>query len=110
MWTQAQGLALVKAMYAFLQDDACPYYPALTGGLAYKDGPRKDCDIVIYHNRQHALRRKADVIADLKHMPGLKLVRDHGFVTKWTYGGKGVDIMFPEWYVSGHDDYDQDMR
>lgn len=107
MWTQAQGLALVREIFEFLQAENFPAYPALTGGLAYKDGPRKDCDIALYMNRQHELALKRDVIRQLNKLPGLRIVRDYGFVTKWEYGGKAVDIMFPEWFVTGEDDYER---
>ena len=49
-WTQQHAIELCKRI-----ESVCPRYGchvALTGGLLYKDGPRKDCDILFYRIRQ----------------------------------------------------------
>lgn len=105
MWTQKDALLLVQDIYEYFMADEFGVYPALTGGLCYKHGDRKDCDIVLYMNRQKALIPQKDVIKDLEGLPGLRFIRNCGFVTKWAYNDKPVDIMFPEWYTSGDDGY-----
>ena len=49
-WTQPEAIALCKDLEAFAPEYGC--HVALTGGLLYKDGPRKDVDIVLYRVRQ----------------------------------------------------------
>lgn len=45
-WTQAEAIDLCRKVEPLLQPFGC--HVALTGGLLYKDGPRKDCDLIIY--------------------------------------------------------------
>jgi hypothetical protein len=96
-WNLDEALALCTAIHEIpSQNFNC--HPALTGGLLYKSGPRKDCDIVIY--------QRGDV--DGERLPidwpglwsaldgiGLKLVMDYGYVKKCTYNGKLVDVFDP---------------
>ena len=48
MVVQNDAITLCKILHEKLSVHG--YYPALTGGLLYKDGPRKDIDIIIYRN------------------------------------------------------------
>jgi hypothetical protein len=96
-WTLQEGAALCRAIQE-LPSQKFHCHPALTGGLLYKDGPRKDCDIVIY--------QRGDV--DGKKEPidwqglwvalqdiGLCILNDYGYVKKCVYNGKSVDIFDP---------------
>lgn len=94
-WTLEEAVALCQ----LLEDVAplCGCHIALTGGCLYKQGPRKDVDIVVYRIRQ------ADKIDGPKFMQWLV---DLGFKLKqgaadcWLmtaeYRGKPVDFFFPE--------------
>ena len=84
------------------------FYPALTGGLLYKQGNRKDIDIVLYRNRQKVeCFETIDLVDELSSL-GLNVVNSFGFVTKAEYKGFVVDIFNPEtdneafnkWYES----------
>ena len=93
---------LCRKMY----DELSPkgYYPALTGGLLYKDGTRKDIDVVIFRNRQkHRTFEMLDVKNELEDM-GFYNVICYGFVTKAMYDGLVVDLFNPESLMG--DDYD----
>lgn len=46
-WELSEALALCTAIHN-IPSQKFNCHPALTGGLLYKTGPRKDCDIVIY--------------------------------------------------------------
>ena len=77
-------------------------FPALTGGCVYKEGPRKDIDIVLYCHREKPLTTLP--ISHLAGLDGLTISGYYGFVTKAYYKGESVDIMFPE-YVGLGDAY-----
>jgi len=50
MWTREEGIALCKAIEPIVATFGC--HIALTGGLLYKDGKRKDCDLIVYRAGQ----------------------------------------------------------
>jgi hypothetical protein len=96
-WTLDEGLALCRKIQELpSQQFSC--HPALTGGLLYKDGPRKDCDIVIYQRGD--VGGKRDPI-DWKgfwkaaQTIGLEMLNDFGYVKKCFYQGKSVDVIDP---------------
>ena len=68
---------------------------ALTGGLLYKDGPRKDCDVVLYRIRQvgsidwKGLWRAFALV-------GVEFGKDHGWCKKASFRGKAIDFFDPE--------------
>ena len=97
--TQADGIQLCKELHAVL---APQYFPALTGGLLYKDGKRKDIDIVIYRNRENAPTETYE-FTDLLEQAGVEIRSFHGFVTKAVWKGFSVDIFNPE--SQGGDEY-----
>ena len=85
---------LCRKMYDELSPEG--YYPALTGGLLYKDGPRKDIDIVVFRNRQkHLSFEMLDIKNELEDM-GFYDIIFYGFVTKARYDGLVVDLFNPE--------------
>ena len=72
------------------------YFPALTGGLLYKDGERKDIDIVLYRHRQKLSSfTNQDFIPSLLSL-GVTIISTHGFVTKCEWKGFSIDIFNPE--------------
>lgn len=94
MWTIDEAVELAK-----LVEDVIPqygYHVALTGGLLYKDGPRKDCDLVLYRdgNERYELRNmldKLETILNFDTQPDTQY-RVH----KATWRGKPVDLFLPE--------------
>jgi len=94
VWTQAEATELCRAIEA-----VCPAYGchvALTGGLLYKDGLRKDADILFYRIRQveeiDVSGLMAALVDDCKIEPG----EDFGWCYKATWRGKPIDFFFPE--------------
>lgn len=96
-WTQAEAIELCRKIEAVAPAAGC--HVALTGGTLYKDGPRKDADILFYRIRQvkeidmDKLQNELAQIGVLLREPSDALC---GFVSKATYNGKGVDLFFPE--------------
>ena len=104
--TVTMASALCAALYKVLEPQG--YYPALTGGLLYKEGSRKDIDIIIYRNRQKVQSFETVDIASLLAEVNLNITASFGFVTKAEWHGFVVDIFNPEtndevfnkWYES----------
>ena len=92
-WTQSEGIAVAKVVESF-----CPAYGchvALTGGLLYKEGPRKDLDLLFYCIRQRDEIDRDGLLARLVS-EGFMLGKQFGWVQKAAYEGKDVDLFFPE--------------
>lgn len=92
-WTQEEALDLCFAIEAI-----CPAYGchvALTGGLLYKPGKRKDCDILFYRIRQ-VERIDTEGLFDALSRIGVERHKGFGWCHKATYFDKPVDIFFPE--------------
>jgi hypothetical protein len=96
-WSLEEGLALCTAIHE-IPSQKFNCHPALTGGLLYKQGPRKDCDIVIYQRGDVDGKREpidwANLWVALLGI-GLELVNDFGYVKKCRYRGKTVDVFDP---------------
>lgn len=91
-WTQEAAIELCRKIEAFAPN--YNLHVALTGGLLYKDGPRKDCDIVLYRVR-HEPANWAGLWTEAKEH-GLVCVEDFGWCKKCRYEGKPVDIFDPD--------------
>ena len=88
-----KAIKLCKMLYEEL--GPLGLFPALTGGYVYKEGARKDIDIVLYCHRE---RKRTELPLELlEGLEGLTISGHYGFVTKAYYKGKSVDIMFPEY-------------
>ncbi len=64
---------------------------ALTGGCLYKDGDRKDCDIVIYRHKQAEPLNRTKLFKDMiaaGFVPGT----DYGRISKWTFNQSSIDL------------------
>ena len=92
-WTHSQAVELARAVEAIIPDFGA--HVALTGGSLYKDGERKDADLIIYRVRQVPTIDEAGMFAALEAI-GLKKTADFGFVKKADFNGKSVDLLFPE--------------
>lgn len=92
-WTQAEAVALCREVEAIAPEFGC--HVALTGGLLYKDGPRKDADLLFYRIRQVA---QVDVDGLFSALGGIGLNKTGGFgwCHKALFNEKPVDCFFPE--------------
>jgi hypothetical protein len=92
-WTQAEAIAM-----CILLEAVCPAYGchvALTGGTLYKQGPRKDADVLFYRIRQIETIQMEPMWAALAAV-GFEMKKGFGWCYKATYQGKSVDCFFPE--------------
>ena len=91
-----QGMALCKILYENLK--ALGIFPALTGGLLYKEGFRKDIDIVLFRHRQDvaSFETTQENIRNALEKSGVEITGFYGFVTKAKWKGIVVDIFNPE--------------
>jgi hypothetical protein len=94
-WTREEAIELCRLLEAVVPTYGC--HIALTGGLLYKDGLRKDADIMFYRIRQ------AEAIAweamwDHLEILGLEWLKgeEGHWCIKASWHGKPVDCFFPE--------------
>lgn len=98
-WTQLEAIGLCRKVEAIAPKFGC--HVALTGGLLYKDGPRKDLDILFYRIRQAPKIEKEKLFMALEK---LDVIQDSGFgwchKATWVMPDgltlKSIDIFFPE--------------
>ena len=95
------AISLCKDLYDVLSPEG--YFVALTGGTLYKEGERKDIDLIIYRHRVNALF-EINELEPLLEKVGLHDFRYFGFVTKCKWGNTEVDILHPE-TSSGNSNY-----
>ena len=98
-----KAVKLCSQLYPLLEP--LGFYPALTGGSLYKDGDRKDIDIVLYRNRQKMPEIDWDVLSEILK-PIIKITVRSGFCTKGVWEGLDVDFSIPE--VEGTSNYQGD--
>jgi hypothetical protein len=92
-WTQAAAIKLAKRV-----EEICPPFGChvgLTGGCLYKQGKRKDCDLVIYRIRQVESIDIGGLLAALESI-GVTIWKGFGFCYKCDYQGKNLDLLLPE--------------
>lgn len=94
-WTHEEAVALCRQVESICPEFGC--HVALAGGCLYKDGPRKDLDLVFYRIRQAPKIDVAGLCAAL-HRVGIVLeATGNWFVLKArTVDGQRIDCLFPE--------------
>lgn len=92
-WTQQQAIDLCRKIEAVAPKYGC--HVALTGGTLYKDGERKDADILLYRIRQVEWIDVDGLMLALTEI-GVTPGRDFGWCHKATYEGRNIDFFFPE--------------
>lgn len=96
-WTRAEALLLCIEIENLAPQFGC--HVGLTGGLLYKPGARKDCDLLFYRIRQAP---KIDLEGLFGALADIGLVHEYGTHERWCikarYEGKRVDCFFPEFY------------
>jgi hypothetical protein len=98
-WTQAEAIELCTKIEAVAPKFGC--HVALTGGLLYKQGPRKDADIMLYRIRQTSSIDMGGLWEALEDL-GVVVTDDnvpygHSWCIKAQYLGRlNIDFFFPE--------------
>ncbi len=100
MWTLEEAVLLCKAVEGFCPKFGC--HVALTGGVLYKEGERKDLDLLFYRIRQVPKIDESGLLHGLQQI-GLTIEKRWGWVIKAKYGEKPVDLLFPH-YQGGQRD------
>lgn len=94
-WTLEEAVDLCRKVEAVCPSFGC--HVALTGGTLYKDGRRKDCDLLFYRIRQ-VENIDGEGLWDALGKIGLFKKKGFGWCFKAYYQGKPVDCFFPEAY------------
>jgi hypothetical protein len=102
-WNREQAIALCIAVEALAPTYGA--HVALTGGLLYKEGKRKDADLLFYCIRQVDRIDEEGLLKALETI-GLQVVKQHGWVRKAKWFDKDVDLFFPEAYPARADSGD----
>ena len=92
LWTLEDALPLIRKI-----EEVCPRadcHVALTGGILYKEGPRKDLDIIFYRDRTK--RIKGTKLLKILKKLDILVYKDYGWMLKAMYKGRRIDILFPE--------------
>lgn len=93
-WNQAEAIALCREVERICPDFGC--HVALTGGCLYKDGDRKDLDLLFYRVRQVPAIDVDGLVAALSKI-GIERTGGGGWVIKATWRGHAsIDCFFPE--------------
>lgn len=92
-WTTQEAVDLCIKLEAIAPNFGA--HIGLTGGLLYKQGERKDADIIIYRIRQVQAIDSDGLFAAFAEI-GVEKVSGFGWCHKATYQGKPIDFFFPE--------------
>lgn len=93
-WTHEQAIELCKILESVAPQHGA--HVALTGGLLYKDGPRKDCDVLLYRIRQRKEPVDFEELFKDLEVHGIKLSADYGWCKKAKWNGRPFDMFDPE--------------
>ena len=93
MWNHESALRLVQEIEAICPQYGC--HVGLTGGCLYKDGDRKDCDIILYRIRQTPTINLKGLFEALKPL-AIDVVGGFGWCYKATHPIGPIDILIPE--------------
>lgn len=100
-----KSIEICKIISTFSADYGC--HVALTGGCLYKEGNRKDLDILFYRIRQVQTIDYEGLFSRLVEI-GFTIPKGFGWLFKSTYLGCQIDMFFPE--EVGGEVYPRDMR
>lgn len=93
-WTQDKAIVLCRDIEAIAPEHGC--HVALTGGLLYKFGERKDCDLVFYRIRQAEKIDIDGLFAKLALLGITRITERERFVIKAAHAHGEIDCLFPE--------------
>lgn len=92
-WDQSEALELCVKVEAICPAFGC--HVALTGGLLYNQGPRKDCDLIFYRIRQ-VKKINLKGLWDALRVIGLNQTKGFGWCYYAEYNGKPLNFLLPE--------------
>lgn len=92
-FTLNQAIELCRKVEQFAPLHGC--HVALTGGCLYKEGERKDVDILFYRIRQVEVINYEGLKSSLESI-GFTDVDGFGWLWKGKYNNVDVDMFFPE--------------
>jgi hypothetical protein len=92
-WTQSQAIELCRLIEGICPKFGC--HVALTGGCLYRDGERKDLDVLFYRIRQTPEIDHDGLFAALAEI-GIEKTGGFGWCHKATFEGRKIDCFFPE--------------
>lgn len=92
-WDHEGAVEICRLLEPIAPDYGC--HVALTGGCLYKDGKRKDADILFYRIRQWPVIDEIGLLNKMRDI-GFEIIRRKGWVVKAVYEGKPLDLFFPE--------------
>lgn len=106
-WTREQAVELCMQLEPIAAKHGG--HVALTGGTLYKDGPRKDLDILIYRSRDEPEFNWPGFFEEIRIL-GIYPGKDHGWCKKAKLVNKHIDFFDPHAaagdHTSGADDSD----
>lgn len=91
-WTFETAQPLIKKLEACLPAAGC--HVALTGGVLYKEGQRKDLDLIIYRVRNANINNTR--MLEAFDACEVTIIRRYGWMYKASYNGNPIDILIPE--------------
>lgn len=98
------AIELATKLEHFLIDNDYKMHVGLTGGVLYKEGVRKDIDLLVYNVLQSDIKED-NAFVMLQHFcqktERTSFESFYGFVTKITYKGHNIDILYPEFIGVG---------
>ena len=106
-WTRQESIELLTKIEQVCPSTGC--HVALTGGVLYKKGPRKDLDIIFYRIRQIERIDKDKLFDLLDKKFNIVISSKHGWMCKaiCKNTNRGIDIFFPE--TNSNDPYPSHM-
>ena len=96
-WQIEDAIALATAVEGVVAPMG--WHVALTGGMLYKGGSRKDVDLILYHHNQpnaELASASRDEIENALRGIDLDVFGVYSAVSKATYRGKAVDLLYVE--------------
>lgn len=101
-WTLPDAVQVIKQIESFAP--LCSCHVGLTGVVLYKEGERKDLDLLFYRVRQDNNINTARLEVLLAQMK-IHVTAKYGWVWKARYHNRGIDFLFPEFPAHHSDNY-----
>ena len=93
LWTQERAIELCRTLEPIAADHGC--HVALTGGCLYRDGPRKDVDILLYRSLDEPAIDWVKLADAFLARAQVEIYADFGYCKKARYKGMRVDLFDP---------------
>lgn len=93
-WKLEEAIRLATLVEAVCKNHGA--HVALTGGLLYSEGERKDCDLLFYRHKPTEPIDVRALLMELEEKVALFQISGYGRVLKARWHFKAVDLFFPE--------------